>query len=263
MRRRGTRVFRWMEAVVAVLLMGAPSLADGQTIRGHLLEYGSDEPIDLGLVVMVSPAGDSVSAALSNGTGFFEVSAGEGGDYLLEASAFGYRPTRVGVFELGDGGEMSVEFRLWPTPLTLDGVVVESLVQEPVLVRNGFYRRMGRGVGTFFSPEDIESSNAQRAIDMLQGLAGVRMRIDPVNGERLMVRGSKGYCVPNLIVDGVRVTWAGTAMRLDELIPLETVYAMELHRGVSGLPIEFGSFESCGLIVFWTKQDTRGSRRTP
>lgn len=260
MSERRTGSFRWMEAMVTVLLLGAPSLADAQTIRGRLLEYGSDQPIDMGLVVMVSPAGDSVSASLSDDDGFFEVSAGEQGDYLLEAAAFGYRASRVGVFELGEGGEMSVEFRLWPTPLTLDGVVVESLVREPVLVRNGFYRRMGRGVGTYFSPDDIESSNAQRAIDMLQGLAGVRMRIDPVNGERLMVRGSQGYCVPTLLVDGVRVTWAGTAMRLDELIPLETVYAMELHRGVSGLPIEFGSFESCGLIVFWTKRDPRRDR---
>ncbi|MDX1646955.1 MAG: TonB-dependent receptor plug domain-containing protein [Longimicrobiales bacterium] len=241
----------------AALLLVLPCLVSAQTIRGQLLEFGSDTPIDLGLVVMVSLDGDSVSAALSDGRGFFEVTAEDPGEYLLEASAFGYEPTRVGLFELGDGGEMSVEFRLWAAPLTLDGVVVESLVQEPVLVRNGFYRRMGRGVGTFFSPQDIETSNARRAIDMIQGLAGVRMRIDPVHGERLMVRGAQGYCVPTLLIDGVRATWEGTSMRLDELIPLETVYAMEVHRGVSGLPIEFGSFERCGVIVFWTKRDPR------
>ena len=249
---------RWAHVLLVALVSAVPSASDGQTIRGRLLEFGSDEPIEMGMLVMISADGDSVAASLSDARGYFEVSADDPGSYLLDGSAFGYNASRVGLFELGRGGEMSVEFRLWATPLTIDGVVVESLVQEPVLVRNGFYRRMGQGVGTFFSPEEIQGSNARRAIDMLQGLAGVRMRIDPVDGERLMVRGSQGYCTPTLLIDGTRVTWAGTSMRLDELIPMETVHAMELHRGISGMPIEFGSFESCGVIVFWTKRETRG-----
>lgn len=266
MTRGGPRERRWSARLRAGFACGAlvgwafasgSSIVAAQTIRGRLLEFGSDNPIDLGLVLMVSVAGDSVSAALTDGTGFFEVSAEEEGSYLLEAAAFGYKQTRVGLFELGGGGEMSVEFRLWPAPLTLDGLVVESLVEAPELVRNGFHRRMTSGVGTYFSPADIADSPATRAIDMIQGLAGVRMRIDPVDGERLLLRGTKGYCVPGLVVDGTRATWAGTSMRLDELVPLETVYAMEVHRGVSSLPIEFGSFNQCGVIVFWTKRQSR------
>lgn len=246
--------------LLSALVVAAPSALDAQTIRGRLLEFGSDTPIDVGMVVMVSVTGDSVSATLSDSEGFFEVSAPEGGEYLLEAAALGYKEARVGLFELGEGGEMSVEFRLWPAPLTIGGVVVESLVERPELVRNGFFRRMERGVGTYFSPSDIAESTARQAIELLQGLAGVRMRIDPVDGERLMVRGTKGYCVPTLLVDGVRTTWAGTSMRLDELVPLETVLAIEVHRGVSGMPIEFGSFNQCGVIAFWTKRES-GPRR--
>lgn len=247
-------------ALLAALVVVAPPALDGQTIRGRLLEFGSDTPIDMGMVVMVSVTGDSVSATLSDEGGFFEVSAAEGGEYLLEAAALGYKESRVGLFELGVDGEISVEFRLWPAPLTIGGVVVESLVQRPELVRNGFFRRMEGGVGTFLSPADIEESTARQAIELLQGLAGVRMRIDPVDGERLLVRGTKGYCVPTLLIDGVRATWAGTSMRLDELVPLETVHAIEVHRGVSGMPIEFGSFNQCGVIVFWTKRESRTRR---
>lgn len=254
--RVGTRV---SGAVMLLLgLLAAVPDAAAQTIRGRLLEFQSDAPIALGRVVMVSVAGDSVSASLTDDGGFFEVSAEEGGSYLLEAAALGYKSTRVGLFELGGGGEMSVEFRLWPAPLSIDGVMVESLVEAPELVRNGFVRRMQSGVGTYFSPADLEETTATRAIDMIQGLSGVRMRIDPVDGERLLLRGTKGYCVPTLMVDGTRATWAGTSMRLDELVPLETVYAMEVHRGVSSLPIEFGSFNQCGVIVFWTKRQVRG-----
>ena len=264
MKRAGSRpggLFRTLGGalgLVGVIVTGAATPLVGQTIRGQLLEFGSDAPIELGTVVLISTAGDSVTAALSDAEGWFELSAGEAGTYLMEGAAFGYESSRVGVFDLGEGGEMSVEFRLWPTPLTLDGVVVESLVRDPELARNGFHRREGRGVGTFIAPEDIEESNARTAVELLQGLPGVRLHLDPVVGERLMVRGTQGHCVPTLLVDGVRATWEGTSMRLDELIPLETVYAMEVHRGVSGLPIEFGSFEQCGIIVFWTKRRMGG-----
>ncbi|NNL30893.1 MAG: TonB-dependent receptor plug domain-containing protein [Gemmatimonadetes bacterium] len=241
---------------LVAILVGEAEL-EGQTIRGRLLEFQSDEPIALGVVVMVSVTGDSIAAALTDEAGYFEVSAEDEGSYLLEAAALGYKETRVGLFDLGGGGEMSVEFRLWPAPLSIDGVMVESLVEAPELVRNGFHRRMQAGVGTFFSPADIAETTANRVVDMIQGLAGVRMRIDPVDGERLLLRGTKGYCVPTLMVDGIRATWAGTSMRLDELVPLETVYAMEVHRGVSSLPIEFGSFNHCGVIVFWTKRQVR------
>lgn len=246
----------WSLLALISTLAWAPEAA-GQTIRGRLLEFQSDEPIALGRIVMVSVTGDSVASALTDEAGFFEVSAHDAGSYLLEAAALGYKETRVGLFELGGGGEMSVEFRLWPAPLSISGVMVESLVEAPELVRNGFYRRMRSGVGTYFSPADVAQTTATRAIDMIQGLAGVRMRIDPVDGERLMLRGTNGYCVPTLIVDGIRATWAGTSMRLDELVPLETVYAMEVHRGVSSLPIEFGSFNQCGVIVFWTRRQVR------
>lgn len=235
-------------------LLGPIGELGAQTIRGKLLEFGSDEPIELGLVFMLSADGDSVASTLTDTRGYFEIEARRGGSYLLEAAALGYRESRVGIFDLGRGGEMSVEFRLWPAPLTIDGIIVESLVQEPELVRNGFYRRLQRGVGTFFSPADIEEEPNRRTAELFLGLAGVRTVLGSARGERLMIRGSSGYCQPTVFIDGVRATWSGTSMALDQLIPFETVYAAEVHRGVSGIPIEFGSFNSCGLLVFWTKR---------
>lgn len=247
---------------LALLLMlaGAPA-ASAQTIRGTLIEFGSDQPIDLGLVVMLSEFGDSITSTLSNPRGFFEVRAPDPGNYLLMAAALGYRETRVGLFELGDGGEISVEFRLWPQPLVLGGLVVESLVREPELVRNGFYRRMQRGSGTFLRPADVEATVATRSIELFQGLAGTRMIVDTNGFERIEMRGTRGYCVPALFIDGVRIEWSRTAMRLDEMMPLEDLYAAEVHRGVTGIPIEFGSFNQCGVLVFWTHRGR--STRSP
>lgn len=243
-----------MKRLAVLLVLVGAQTASAQTIRGTLMEFGSDEPVDLGLIIMMSEFGDSVASTLSAVNGFFELTAPEAGNYLLLAAALGYRETQVGLFELGQGGEISVEFRLWPEPLTLGGLVVESLVREPELVRSGFYRRMQRGVGTFIRPADIESSNSTRSTELFQGLAGVRMVVDSNGLERLQVRGTRGFCVPTLFVDGVRVEWGRLAMGLDEVIPLETMYAAEVHRGVTGIPIEFGSFNDCGVIAFWTKR---------
>jgi hypothetical protein len=247
-------------AFFLALVLSAPfaESAASQTIKGRLLDMHTDDAIDLGLLIMISEFGDSVTSTLSTGNGSFEVSAPEAGNYLLLAAALGYRETRVGLFELGTGGELSVEFRLWPEPLSIDGIMVESLVREPELVRNGFYRRMQRGSGTFFSPGDIAETTALRSIDLIQGAPGTRLSIDPMNGERLEIRGTRGYCTPTLFLDGVRTVWEGTSMRLDEMVPLEGLYAVEVYRGVTGIPIEFGSFNQCGIIVFWT---ARGGRR--
>lgn len=244
-------------SAVATWAAFAAAPAQGQTIRGTLMEFGSDEPIDLGLIIMISETGDSVTSTLSNASGFFEVTAPDPGNYLLQAAALGYRETQVGLFELGVGGEISVQFRLWAAPLEIDGLMVESLVQQPELVRNGFYRRMQRGVGTFFTPDQVKNAPELRAIEMLQGLSGVRMTIDAQGRERLLVRGSSGYCVPTIFVDGVRTEWANVDMSLDVIVPMEMIYAVEVHRGVSGTPIEFGSFNDCGVLVFWTLRARR------
>jgi hypothetical protein len=247
---------RSLGAALLLLVPLAPG-AGAQTIRGTLMEFGSDSPIDLGLIIMVSEFGDSVTSTLTQSNGFFEVTAREPGNYMLTAAALGYRETRVGLFELGRGGEISVEFRLWPAPLTLDGLVVESLVQEPELVRNGFYRRMQRGVGTFISPSDIREAEELRAVDMLVGLPGLRMTVDGSGIERILVRGSRGLCVPTVLVDGMRTEYSNMDVELDELVPLESLYAIEVHRGVTGIPIEFGAFNDCGLLVFWTLRGRR------
>ncbi len=250
-----------MKRLALLLMLVGAHAASGQTIRGHLMEFGSDDPIDLGLIIMISEYGDSIASTLSASNGFFELSAPVEGNYLLLAAALGYRESRVGLFELGQDGEISVEFRLWPQPLELEGIMVESLVQEPELVQNGFYRRMQRGVGTFIRPADIETTTALRAAEMIQGLAGVRMVVDSNGLERVHLRGASGYCVPTLFVDGVRTEWGRLALGLDEIVPLETIYAIEIHRGVSAIPIEFGSFNQCGIIAFWTRREN--ARRAP
>jgi hypothetical protein len=116
---------------------------------------------------------------------------------------------------------------------------------------------MQRGVGSFFTPDQVQSAEELRAIEMLQGLPGVRTTVDAEGRERLLLRGASGYCVPTVFVDGVRTEWANVNMSLDAIVPMEMIYAVEVHRGVTGTPIEFGSFNDCGVLVFWTLRARR------
>ena len=91
------------------------AVAQAQTINGTLMEVESGQPISLGLVIMLTEAGDSVTSGVTNGQGRFSVTAPDGGSFRLVASAFGFKETAAGVFELGGDGAMDVEFRIAAT----------------------------------------------------------------------------------------------------------------------------------------------------
>ncbi len=154
------RVFTF--AAVAVLGSGffTPSLA--QTINGTLMEVDRDTPISLGLIIMMTEDGDSITAAVTDARGRFRVEADEPGAFVLIASAFGFKETKVGIFDLGDGGSMDIEFRVATKAMPIDGILVE--LQRPAiqhsLIRNGYVRRLQRGLGHFITPYDIENSLA-------------------------------------------------------------------------------------------------------
>ena len=89
------------------------------TVLGSLLECAAAAGAR-GLIIMLSENGDSITSTLTQSDGFFEVSSPDPGNYLLLAASLGYREARVGLFELGEGGEITVEFRLWREPLTIE-----------------------------------------------------------------------------------------------------------------------------------------------
>ena len=123
----------------------------------------------------MTESGDSITSGVSNGQGRFSVAAPEGGSFVLIASAFGFKETAAGIFELGDDSEMDVEFRVAAAPMPIDGILVS--LQRPALqhqlVKNGFVRRVTRGLGRFITPIDIERSSATDAADLFRGIPGV------------------------------------------------------------------------------------------
>ena len=245
---------RLCTALVAGLI--ASSSATAQVITGTLLESGSDQPIDLGYIALLTESGEAIASTITNEDGRFTVRSPETGAFLLQTSALGYRESVVGVFDVGADGVMQVEFRLELEAVTLQGLVVqaERVGEEPTLVNVGFYKRIQRGLGRFITPEDIEESPAISTGDLFLGMQGVQLA-PTTSGNQVVMTGTRGLCPPTIYVDGVPIVGA----TIESIAPRPTVYAIEVYRRGAEIPIQFsgvrsGPAGSCGVILIWTRR---------
>jgi hypothetical protein len=237
-------------ALVAVAALASPLAA--QTIKGTLLEDGTDIPVSLGIVVLLDEELDSINATMTSDDGEFRLSSEEPGNFFLMASGLGYRHTTVGLFELGEGGEITIEFRLAREPLTLEGLLVEGArhAEESSLARNGFYARLRTGFGEFVTPVDLEKTSARLTEDLFLQFQG--MIVDPSGSVRM--RDDRGRaCRPAIYLDGVFIR----ERPLEQIASVEELEAVEIYRRRSETPLEYvGAARrvNCGVIVFWTKR---------
>lgn len=242
----------------ALLLLCALSAAAGasaQTVNGVLLERGTDHPIDLALVSLVTVRGDSVVSVLSDEKGRFHLVAPKGGEYRLAAAALGYKPTiSAAVLTLPDSTSMTLQFRINPLPIEIAGLTIEmssSLIRQPKLVRNGFVDRAQAGFGRFITPVDIARSHATRTSDLLAATGRVTTRY-ALGGDRIIMRGSRGYCTPQVYLDGIQIDLSDTPV--DVIAPVIDLQGAEVYRSTAEAPAQYGGgLGGCGVILLWTK----------
>lgn len=268
----------WVPVLVAMALLALPTGVEAQEISGRLLDGDSDRPVPLGLVMMYTEAGDSITSTISDGLGRFRVESPEPGSFVLVAAALGYEETRAGVFELGEGASMEVEYRLPSEPLPMDAFLVS--VNQPLLdhhlVRNGFVRRLQRGLGKFITPHDIAESSARSTESLLTGIPQVRVGMvraatgglgvpAPHLGETVQIAGPMGrWCQPMVFVDGMKILYdPSTGLNLSAYANIADVEAVEVYRRPAEIPVEFpavqqmtggSSTTGCGVLVLWTKR---------
>ena len=245
---------RLCAALLAALMASSPLGA--QTITGVLLSYGTNEPIDLGYIALLTEAGEGIASTITNANGRFRVTSPEPGSFLLQGSALGYRESVAGVFDIAADGSMQIEFRLEPEAVTLRGLVVqaERVTERPTLVNVGFYERVQRGLGKFITPGNIEKSPAITTAELFFGIPGVQVA-PTTTGDQIVMTGTRGLCPPTTYVDGVPIVGAA----IESIMPLTSVYAIEVYRRGTEIPIEFsavrsGPTGSCGVIVMWSRK---------
>ena len=236
-----------------------PQVTFAQAIQGHLFEAGTQEPIILAQITLLSGSGEIVDQTFTNETGYFIVASEVPGSFFLRAERMGFSARTEGIFELGERGVLTVEFRLRKTPLEMDTLVVEAERRDLKLNLLGFYDRRKVGFGRFIGPEEIEKKPVFQTTDLLRMIPRVRINHAPFGQSTVTIAGSTSAwgkaCYPKVIIDGFEVSHgSGEPARLDELISPVNIRGIEVYRGAAETPLQFGGASSpCGVILIWTR----------
>ncbi|MEX0893770.1 MAG: carboxypeptidase-like regulatory domain-containing protein [Gemmatimonadota bacterium] len=284
--------YRHALALSALLSTALSGSAAAQTIRGHLLEEGTDRPIADGEVVLVSAKGVDVTSALTDSTGFFFIRIAEPGEYMLRGERIGYRAALSPVVWIPEGDIVDVELRLAVNAVLHAPLTVTAKrrpwyegAKSPVLwqyyERKEYYGTLG--LGRFAEGEALERAGAAGDVALaLASLTGVHAMPHPTRPGRtaLYTRPGTSNCAPIIYLNGTRISdpnrsnlaigqtgsgenvqdvVVGTAGRepivIEDFVTVDMLEAVEIYRGASEVPAEFGGPDAnCGVIVLWTRR---------
>lgn len=221
--------------------------ADSSSVfRGRVVDHETGEALYGAAVSLAAgPEGTpGLGTRVTDRDGRFLFRTVPPGTYTLTATLLGYRTLREPLPVEGQT-DLEVVLKLAVSPVVLDPieVVVERRIQGPMA---DFERRRQRGMGTYFTREDIEARSPYVITDLLRTVPGVRVIPAGQFGEQAIRL--RGNCRPEIIVDGVRTS---IDTDVDHVLPPMDVEAIEVYKGAE-LPVQFGS-NSCGAIVFWTR----------
>lgn len=222
--------------------------AHAQVIRGHLVDASTSRNVPFGKIVLLSERGDSLQTTLADSTGYFIFRLPAAGVYVLRGSSLGYPPSTGSPVAVGEDRVVTVELRIAAQPLAMEPIVIVGK-PRPWWQREkppghwGFWERKERadksGFGRLFSREEIDQFGSFESLLSFYGQPRGRCRDIPV------------------IIDGFRFPREpGMRGRLIEWLPITDadVENIEIYRGPSQVPMEFGGFFPCGVIAIWTKR---------
>jgi hypothetical protein len=116
----------WGILVAVLVTLLSASSAWAQTIRGLLVEEGSETPVGGVFVVMLSEAGLEVDRVLTDDRGRFSVIARGPGSYSLRTERIGYASTETPLIELDVAAVHELRLEVPVEAIELIGVRVEA-----------------------------------------------------------------------------------------------------------------------------------------
>lgn len=193
----------------------------------------------------------------SGADGSFRLIGVTAGSQLLIVRRIGFRPDSQFVTVIRSAN-IEVEVRLAPAPGRLGSVVVEGTRTLPSGRLRGFYERRQRGLGTFFTADEIERRNPALVSDLLRSVPSIQV-VRRSGTSIVTFRGSR--CTPLVWVDGSPAT-AGY-FDPDVLSPMSLV-GIEIYPGPATVPAELMMLRgrgSCGVIALWSREPPPRSSR--
>ena len=235
-------------AIAALWFASAP--AGAQAIRGRVTELVSGAGV-LAAEVAVFRDGLPVANARTDSTGLFFVAIPEQGAYQLLTRRVGFFGGVVGEVKLATRDTFELLVRMERIAQVLQTLRVEG-ARVGIDFTRGFDERRRKGIGSFVGPEEIAKKGFQRAPELVYGLPGLQVVVDPSTPgqqiSRILSTRASG-CAPALFVDGFPVD-AESLFRDYSSSDIEAIEAYQ----ASQVPARFAMGRSlCGVVLFWTR----------
>jgi hypothetical protein len=199
-------------------------------------------------------------ASLSGDDGRFYLQVPRPGRYAVSARRIGYDPTVTVPFDVERKEELQLEIALAPLPAVLrPELIAASSLPRPRWL-DGFEHRRLLGLGVFFTREDLVRRGEPRLSELLRGIAGVSLASDRRRTSPTMTRSAYARrCFAVLYLDGFLMSRSDDPPEVVrtafESVPGPTLGAVEIYKGRSELPGEFGGPDvRCGAVVAWTRR---------
>lgn len=237
-------------------------------IVGRVVDRRSGRPVEAANVILSDTLLAEDRRRMTDGSGRFMFADLDPGMYRVAVDHLTFDPLDQ-LVHLPSDRTVQVDFELSADPIELAPIIVTAL-REKRLELQGFYdrRELGEAIsgGVFLTRDDIRNAGAIRVTHYLGRIPGIRTECTGGANNNCIIRMTRG--VPslssraeygcrnaNVYLDGVRVIrdGGGAAESIDNFVSPSEIAGIEVYRGPSELPAEFGgAVGRCGAIVIWT-----------
>ncbi|MGH7677232.1 MAG: carboxypeptidase-like regulatory domain-containing protein [Gemmatimonadaceae bacterium] len=141
---------------------------------------------------------------------------------------------------------------------TLEEVEVKAASISPRLERQGYYERRNRAIGSFVTPEKVDSlQHVASPSQLLRDVRGIEVRCLKLG---CVVMTTRSHGCLNLFIDGVF-----HRDQIDDVLGTTAVFAIEVYENPNIVPLEFqgglgrrggaalNPKAGCGALVVWTR----------
>ena len=243
-----------MVRVCAILALVAQS-GVAQTIRGQVLELGTERPLSRARVSVADDSNRVLATATTDSAGIFVLSLPRAGMYALEVRHLGHQPgvSRAFPLALGEDYEPLVYLAGGSSQALAPISVTERPSRRSDFTR-GLAERRARGFGEYMTRAQIERRGATNPIELLRGMSGVTFSRSATGRDvPISSRGATGLggdCPMDVYIDGFPL---GPEPLRTAIRPSE-IEAIELYATAAAMPAQFRHGDAgCGVILIWSR----------
>ena len=191
--------------------------------------------------------------------GAFNVPRVPAGRHQLQVAMVGYTPTAMAIEIVA---EDTLRVNLVLEPLALETVTVTA---DPnfFVGMSGFAERKQRGMGRYFTRDEIKAMQPRQLTDVLRRVPGMEIETvigglsggSPTARTGRNISGANSPCVMTYYLNGSPMPLSGD-ISVNHFVAVEDVAALEVYTGSSQIPPEFNSSlrsARCGVIAIWTR----------